>query len=274
MAERAWLLSMHPVAYIYGQESECVAPESPRKIWCHASNSSESQAMMLASMSQSHYNTFPSISPAAHRCIALAGPHGHVLLPALLSTTHASEETDIKRILDRTAFSSRADDSHVPRAETLPAFAEITAGLTALPPLAAPALPALLAPAERAAEMSSNAAAAVSAAVGAAGAAMSAAPVLQTRPASPADTPQRPESASGPVRKRRSKEAALPIERRRRYICKTCNKGFTTSGHLARHNRIHTGEKNHVCPFEGCGQRFSRHDNCVQHYKTHVRRSV
>lgn len=65
--------------------------------------------------------------------------------------------------------------------------------------------------------------------------------------------------------------ANVPIEQRRRYVCKICSRGFTTSGHLARHNRIHTGEKNHVCPFEGCGQRFSRHDNCVQHYRTHLK---
>ncbi|CEP61173.1 C2H2-type zinc finger protein LALA0_S02e08350g [Lachancea lanzarotensis] len=64
---------------------------------------------------------------------------------------------------------------------------------------------------------------------------------------------------------------AHSVERRRKYVCKTCDKGFTTSGHLARHKRIHTGEKNHVCPHAGCGQRFSRHDNCVQHYKTHLR---
>ncbi len=62
------------------------------------------------------------------------------------------------------------------------------------------------------------------------------------------------------------------IELRRKYLCKVCGKGFTTSGHLARHNRIHTGEKRHVCPYEGCGQRFNRHDNCLQHYKTHLKR--
>ncbi|CCF55548.1 hypothetical protein KAFR_0A01090 [Kazachstania africana CBS 2517] len=61
------------------------------------------------------------------------------------------------------------------------------------------------------------------------------------------------------------------LEQRRKYICKTCSKGFTTSGHLARHNRIHTGEKNHECPFEGCQQRFSRQDNCLQHYRTHFK---
>lgn len=62
------------------------------------------------------------------------------------------------------------------------------------------------------------------------------------------------------------------IDSRRKYFCKVCSKGFTTSGHLARHNRIHTGEKRHVCPYEGCNQRFNRHDNCLQHYRTHLRR--
>lgn len=57
----------------------------------------------------------------------------------------------------------------------------------------------------------------------------------------------------------------------RKYKCKICNKGFTTSGHLARHHRIHTGVKNHECPFEGCNSRFSRQDNCMQHYKTHLK---
>ncbi|KAK9238233.1 hypothetical protein V1525DRAFT_401915 [Lipomyces kononenkoae] len=54
----------------------------------------------------------------------------------------------------------------------------------------------------------------------------------------------------------------------RRYTCH-CGKSFTTSGHLARHMRIHTGEKNYVCPEKGCGARFSRQDNCMQHYRTH-----
>ncbi|VEU21550.1 DEKNAAC102268 [Brettanomyces naardenensis] len=56
----------------------------------------------------------------------------------------------------------------------------------------------------------------------------------------------------------------------RKYKCKMCGKAFTTSGHLARHNRIHTGVKNHICPYEGCNARFSRQDNCMQHYKTHL----
>ena len=50
---------------------------------------------------------------------------------------------------------------------------------------------------------------------------------------------------------------------KRRYECQICGKSFTTSGHVARHNRIHTGEKNFQCPETGCSQRFSRQDNCM-----------
>ena len=54
-----------------------------------------------------------------------------------------------------------------------------------------------------------------------------------------------------------------PKRGKRRYECVTCGKTFTTSGHVARHNRIHTGEKNFQCPEPGCAQRFSRQDNCM-----------
>ena len=51
---------------------------------------------------------------------------------------------------------------------------------------------------------------------------------------------------------------------RKKHVCPTCDKTFTTSGHLARHARVHTGEKNHKCPFPGCETRCSRQDNLQQ----------
>ncbi|KAL6950112.1 hypothetical protein ACO0QE_000786 [Hanseniaspora vineae] len=66
----------------------------------------------------------------------------------------------------------------------------------------------------------------------------------------------------------------------RRYVCEVCTKesgevkAFTTSGHLARHKRIHSGEKNFACTFPGCEQRFSRRDNRNQHYKTHEKKNT
>ncbi|KAJ3042164.1 transcriptional repressor [Rhizophlyctis rosea] len=49
-----------------------------------------------------------------------------------------------------------------------------------------------------------------------------------------------------------------------------CGKSFTTSGHLARHKRIHSGVKPYPCPLANCPSRFSRQDNMMQHYRTHV----
>ncbi|KAH9947197.1 hypothetical protein B0H21DRAFT_740017 [Amylocystis lapponica] len=64
--------------------------------------------------------------------------------------------------------------------------------------------------------------------------------------------------------------SANPNAAKRKHICPTCDRGFTTSGHLARHTRVHTGERNHKCPFPGCETRCSRQDNLQQHYRIHL----
>lgn len=65
----------------------------------------------------------------------------------------------------------------------------------------------------------------------------------------------------------------IPSTKQRKFRCKTCSMAFTTSGHLSRHNKIHTGERKFTCPLDGCDQKFSRHDNCLQHYRTHLKKA-
>ncbi|KAJ7131688.1 hypothetical protein C8R43DRAFT_895649 [Mycena crocata] len=47
----------------------------------------------------------------------------------------------------------------------------------------------------------------------------------------------------------------------KRYVCPDCDKAFSTSSHLGRHSRVHTGEKNYPCSFPGCDYKCSRQDN-------------
>ncbi|PWN19211.1 the first and second Zf-C2h2 domains from Krueppel-like factor 10, partial [Microstroma glucosiphilum] len=58
-----------------------------------------------------------------------------------------------------------------------------------------------------------------------------------------------------------------PSGTKKRYPCTHpgCDKTFSTSGHAARHNRIHTGQKPYRCMFPGCKATFSRQDNALAH---------
>lgn len=47
---------------------------------------------------------------------------------------------------------------------------------------------------------------------------------------------------------------------------------ISSSGHLARHVKIHTGVKTHSCPIEGCEKMFARKDNMMHHFNTHKRK--
>lgn len=86
---------------------------------------------------------------------------------------------------------------------------------------------------------------------------------LKTEPSS--QLPRSPSTTTKTIDESKS----LENKQIRKYQCKTCIKSFTTSGHLARHARIHTGERKHQCPFPGCASRFARQDNCMQHFRTH-----
>ncbi|KAJ3207617.1 transcriptional repressor [Dinochytrium kinnereticum] len=131
------------------------------------------------------------------------------------------------------------------------------------------------------------------------------------RPATPSEpsesedyTSEDSESDPGPRRKRkkrkgtrRSKSGAKDAEQQplgggvgeKIYKCEwvACGKFFTTSGHLARHLRIHSGAKPYKCLVADCDSRFSRQDNMMQvpltfslnqdshrcheqHYRTHI----
>ncbi|KZO90498.1 hypothetical protein CALVIDRAFT_391695 [Calocera viscosa TUFC12733] len=70
-----------------------------------------------------------------------------------------------------------------------------------------------------------------------------------------------PPGASG------SQGASIPG---RKYPCKVCERVFTTSGHLSRHMKVHTGERKYVCPFPGCDVKCNRSDNLLQHYRVHL----
>lgn len=80
-------------------------------------------------------------------------------------------------------------------------------------------------------------------------------PYLSESPSSSPPTSHSTASSSAPA------STSAP---KKKHVCSTCERAFTTSGHLARHSRVHTGERNHKCPFPGCETRCSRQDNLQQ----------
>ncbi|KAJ6562739.1 hypothetical protein DFH09DRAFT_920599, partial [Mycena vulgaris] len=47
-------------------------------------------------------------------------------------------------------------------------------------------------------------------------------------------------------------------------MCDDCEKAFSTSGHLLRHQRMLAREMVHACPFPGCTTRSVRKNNLGQ----------
>lgn len=56
----------------------------------------------------------------------------------------------------------------------------------------------------------------------------------------------------------------------RPFVCTVCNASFLRASTLKIHYRRHTGERPYKCPYEGCGKGFSESGNLKTHMKIHV----